>query len=148
MLPPDGNNATGRPIARGTEQARSLDELEPAFDAMAKAGVQAVVLGAGGLFYQARMTIPKLAVARRLPTCVWSKETFEGGALMSYGADQLATIRRTAAFVDKILKGARPAEIPVEQPTKLQLLFNLKTAKALGLDIPPMVLARADDVIE
>ena len=129
-------------------EARALDEIEPAFDAMAKAQMQAVVLGAGGLLYQARRITPKLAVARRLPVCAWSKETFEDGALMSYGADQLAIIKRTAALVDKILKGARPAEIPVEQPSRLQLLLNLKTAKAIGLEISPAVLARADDVIE
>ena len=109
--------------------------------------MQAVILGAGGLFYQARASMPNLAQARRLPTCVWSRETIEPGALMSYGPDQLAVVRRTAVYVDKILKGASPAELPVEQP-RLQLLLNLKTAKALGLDVPPHFQQLADEVIE
>jgi len=113
----------------------------------ARARMQAVILGAGGLFYQARASMPNLAQARRLPTCVWSRETIEPGALMSYGPDQLAVVRRTAVYVDKILKGASPAELPVEQP-RLQLLLNLKTAKALGLDVPLHFQQLADEVIE
>ena len=135
-------------LTQQTFEARSLEELEPAFDAIARAEMQAVVLGAGGLFYQARASIPKLALARRLPTCVWSRETIEPGALMSYGPDQLAVVRRTAVYVDKILKGASPAQLPVEQPTRLQLLLNLKTAKALGLDVPLHFQQLADEVIE
>lgn len=129
-------------------EAPTIDEIEQAFAAMEHAGVQAVVIGAGGLFYQARTRIPQLALAHHLPICVWSKETFDPGALMSYGSDQLALIRRTASFVDKILKGARPGELPVEQPTKLQFLFNTKVAKLLGLDVPTVVLLRADEVVE
>jgi putative tryptophan/tyrosine transport system substrate-binding protein len=135
-------------LTQQTFEARTFDEIEPSFDAMAKADVQAVVLGAGGLFYQARSRIPEFAVARHLPVCAWSKETFEPGALMSYGADQLSIVRRTAVYVDKILKGARPSELPVEQPTRLQFLLNLKIAKALGLTIPPTPLALADEVME
>jgi putative tryptophan/tyrosine transport system substrate-binding protein len=152
--PARGYVADGEPAAAKlglTQQvfeARTFDDIEPAFDAAARAEMQAVVLGAGGLFYQARTRTPQLALARHLPLCVWSKETFEPGALMAYGADQLATVRKTAIYVDKILKGANPAELPVEQPTKLEFLLNLKTAKALGLDIPPSLLARADEVIE
>jgi putative ABC transport system substrate-binding protein len=135
-------------LTQQTFEARTFDEIEPSFDAMVKADVQAVVLGAGGLFYQARVQIPEFAIARRLPVCAWSKETFEPGALMWYGADQLSIMRRTAVYVDKILKGARPSELPVEQPTRLQFLLNLKIAKALGLTIPPTPLALADEVVE
>jgi putative tryptophan/tyrosine transport system substrate-binding protein len=135
-------------LTQQTFEARTFDEIEPSFDAMAKENVQAVVLGAGGLLYQARLRIPELAIARRLPVCAWSKETFEPGALMSYGADQLSIVRRTAVYVDRILKGARPSELPVEQPTRLQFLLNLKVAKALDLTIPPTPLALADEVIE
>ena len=131
-----------------TFEARSLEELEPAFDAMVKAGMQAVILAQGGLIFQGRAVIPKLAIARRLPLSVHSRETFENGALMSYGGDQQEMCRRSAVYVDKILKGANPRDLPVEQPTKFELLINRKVAKALGLTIPPTLLAAATEVIE
>jgi ABC-type uncharacterized transport system substrate-binding protein len=129
-------------------EVRSLDELEPAFEAMAKDGIQATILGSGSLLFQGKETIAKLALAARLPTCAWSKETLQAGALAAYGPDYPAVVRRASVYVDKILKGAKPSDLPVEQPTKFQLLINLKTAKALGLEIPAMLLARADEVIE
>jgi putative tryptophan/tyrosine transport system substrate-binding protein len=135
-------------VAQQVVEARTAEEIEPALDAFSRTGVDAVVIGAGGLFYQARKRIPELALARRLAICVWSKETFEAGALMSYGADQQAVMRRTPLYVDKILKGAKPAELPVEQPTKLQFLFNVRVAKALGLEVPTAILLRADEVVE
>jgi putative ABC transport system substrate-binding protein len=88
-----------------------------------------------------------MTLARRLPLAVWSRETFEAGALMSYGADQVAMCRRGPVFVDKILKGAKPGDLPVEQPTKLEFLINRKIATALGLTIPQIMLIRADEVI-
>jgi putative tryptophan/tyrosine transport system substrate-binding protein len=135
-------------LTQQTFEARTLDEIEPAFDAIERASVQAVVIGPGGLFYQARTHIPKLALARRLPICVWSKETFECGAFMSYGPDLLSIVRGTATYVDKILNGANPAELPVEQPTRLQFLLNLKIAKALDLTVPGKLLSLADEVVE
>jgi putative tryptophan/tyrosine transport system substrate-binding protein len=129
-------------------EARSLEELRPAFESMARAGSQALSINSEGLFFVGRETIAKLAIEHRLPTCVWSRETVEAGALMSYGPDQIAICRRAAVYVEKILKGAKPAELPVEQPTKFQFLINLKTAKALGLPVPPTLLAGADEVIE
>jgi putative ABC transport system substrate-binding protein len=131
-----------------TFEAHSPDELERALEAMAEAGMQAVTINGDGLVYQHRSLVGKLALARRLPLAVWSRETFEGGALMSYGPNQVAMCHRAAAFVDKILKGARPGDLPVEQPAKLEFFINLKVAGALGLTVPPMLLALADDVIE
>jgi putative ABC transport system substrate-binding protein len=131
-----------------TFDARSLQQIEPAFDAMARAGMQAVTPVQGGLFFQARTVIPKLAIARRLPMLAYSRETFEYGALVSYAADQVEMCRRSAVYADKILKGAKPAELPVEQPTKFEFLINLKTAKTLGLDVPAHLQQIADEVIE
>ena len=131
-----------------TFDARSLDEMEPAFDAMAKAGMQAVTPEQSGTSFQARAVIPKMALARRLPLCAYSRETFEHGALVSYGPDQIATCHRSAVYADKILKGTKPRDIPVEQPTKFEFLINLKTAKSLGLTVPFGLLNTADEVIE
>jgi putative ABC transport system substrate-binding protein len=89
-----------------------------------------------------------LAIERRLPVSAWSRETLMAGALMSHGADNNAICQRAADQVDKILKGTKPSELPVEQPTKFEFLINLKTVKAIGLDVPPVLLARADEVIE
>jgi len=129
-------------------EVRSPEELEAAFNAMEQAGMQALTANADGLAFTHRAVIAKLALARRLPLAVWSRDTLEAGALLSYGPDNLTIIRRTAAYVDKILKGTKPSELPVEQPTKFQFLINLKTAKALGLDIPLFLQQRADEVIE
>jgi len=129
-------------------EARSIDDLERAFDAMVKARVQAVAVNAEGVFFQGRALLAKLAVARGLPTCVFSREILEAGAFMSYGPDQRAIFRRATVYADKILKGAKPAELPVEQPTRFELLINITTAKALGLKVPSSLLARADHVIE
>ena len=129
-------------------EARLLDDFQPAFDAMAKGSMQAVSINADGLIYQAKEMIAKLALARRMALVAYSRETFDAGALMSYGPDNVQATRRAAALVDKILKGAKPADIPVEQPAKFELGINLSVAKALGLTIPPSVLGRADQVIE
>jgi putative ABC transport system substrate-binding protein len=135
-------------LALQTFEARALDELEPAFDMAAKAGVQAISITPDGMFYQGRANIAKLALSRGLATCVWSRETFEPGAFMAYGPDVLAILRHAAVFVDKILKGVKPADLPVEEPTRFQLLISLKTAKAIGITVPPTLLTRADEVIE
>lgn len=129
-------------------EVRSLQEFGQALDKVLADRLEAVVVPADGLFYQGRALLAQLALERRLPLIVYSRETLEAGALMSYGADQRAIFRRSATYVDKILKGERPADLPVEQPTKFETLINLKTAKALGLTIPEMILVRADEVIE
>jgi putative ABC transport system substrate-binding protein len=115
---------------------------------MVQAHIQAVAVNAEGLFFQGRRTVANLALERGLPTCVYSRETLEAGALMSYGPDQRAIFRRAAAYADKILRGAKPSELPVEQPTTFESLINLKTAKALALTIPPRMLDLANEVIE
>jgi len=106
------------------------------------------MINSDGLAFQGRSIIAKLAIARRLPLSAYSRETLEAGALMSYGPDYNQLCRRAAVFVDKILKGAKPSELPVEQPTKFEFLINLKIAKALGISVPAGLLARADEVIE
>jgi len=131
-----------------TFEARALHEIEPAFDAMVSGGMQAMVPAQGGIFFQGRAIIPKLALARHLPMVASSRETFEYGALVSYGPDLIEICRRSAIYADKILRGAKPGDLPVEQPTKFELFINLRTAKALGLTIPTLLLPRADEVIQ
>lgn len=128
--------------------ARSRDELKPAFEAMGRAGMQALVTNSDGLSYAQRELIGQLALKTRLPAAVYMRETLVAGTLLSYGPDSMAICRRAAVYVDKILKGTKPGELPVEQPTKFELLINLKTAKALGLMISPEFLLTADEVIE
>jgi putative ABC transport system substrate-binding protein len=111
--------------------------------------VEALYLGAGPPpSVQQRSGFAEVAVKAGLATMTGRKESAEAGALMSYAPDYSVMFRRAAVYVDKILRGAKPADLPVEQPTKFELVINLKTAKALGLDIPPSVYARADEVIE
>jgi putative ABC transport system substrate-binding protein len=129
-------------------EVQSPQEFEPAFDAMVSAGMQAMTPAQGGIFFQERAIVPKLAIARRMPMCAYSRETFEYGALVSYGPDQVEMCRRSAVYADKILKGTKPGDLPVEQPTKFELFINLRIANALGLSIPQSVLLRADDVIQ
>jgi putative ABC transport system substrate-binding protein len=135
-------------IAIETFNARGREELEPALDAMVKAGMQAMIAVQGGTSFQWRHIIPRLALERGLPMCAYSRETFEDGALFSYGPDQIEMCHRAAVFADKIIKGAKPADIPVEQPSKFEFLLNRKTAKALGIEVPTSALLRANEVIE
>jgi putative ABC transport system substrate-binding protein len=129
-------------------EARSLAEMEPAFDAMVKAGMQAATIAQGGSNFQARHLNPKLALERRLPLLAYSRETFEDGALASYGPSNIEAIYRSAAVADKILRGAKPASLPVEFPTQFELLINARTAKALGLAVPDRLRLRATEVLE
>lgn len=110
--------------------------------------MQAIVINAESLFYKSKETLASLLMAHRLPTCAWVREMVEAGALMSYGTDQRAIARRVPVYVDKILKGAKPADLPVEQPTKFELVVNMKTAKELGVEVPRSFVAEADEVIE
>jgi putative ABC transport system substrate-binding protein len=118
-----------------------------AFGAL-KGEAQALYVCGGPLATASRLRIATFAMGARLPTVYASRIYLEAGGLISYGVDNRDLFRRAGEFVDKILRGARPADLPVEQPTKFELVINLKTAKALGLEVPPTLLARADEVIE
>jgi putative ABC transport system substrate-binding protein len=128
--------------------ARTGADLESAFSAMAREHAHAVMVLSFGPYTAARQFLAELAIKYRLPTMFAVRDHVEAGGLMSYGPDYSELVRRGAVYVDKILRGAKPADLPVEQPTKFELVINLKTAKALGLTIPPSVLGRADYVIE
>ena len=131
-----------------SQVVKELDDLNRAFGAISKARTGALIV-VGGLFATAqRKPIVEFAAKSRLPAIYYRREFVEDGGLMSYDANRNELARRAAVFVDKILKGTKPAELPVEQPTKFQLLINLKAAKQIGLTIPPNVLARADKVIK
>jgi putative ABC transport system substrate-binding protein len=126
----------------------SPEEIEPAISRLAKERAQALVVVQSPMFRVARQRIVKLALAQRWPVVAGQSAWAEAGALLSYSADNLANYRRAAYYVDRILKGAKPGDLPIEQPTKFELMVNLKTAKALGLTLPQPLLMRADKVIE
>jgi putative ABC transport system substrate-binding protein len=126
---------------------RDPNEFKSAFSAMTREHAGALMLLADSMFRAYRARIVELAGRSRLPSIFWTRDSVEAGGLMSYGATYPDLYRRAAIFVDKILKGAKPADLPVEQPTKFEFVINLKTAKQIGLTIPPNVLARADRVI-
>jgi putative ABC transport system substrate-binding protein len=123
-------------------------DLRSAFDDMRRSQAEALVVVAGALTYANSNVIAELSLASRLPSCHAFKETVAAGGLISLGPDLLALGRQGARLIDKIIKGARPADIPVEQPTQYITTINLKTAKALGLTVPAALLASADEVIE
>jgi putative tryptophan/tyrosine transport system substrate-binding protein len=129
-------------------QAGSPAEIEAAFAAMRSQRVGGVLVLRDPLFLAQRTQITALAAKSRLPAVYGVRELAEAGGLMAYGANNSQMYRRAATYVDKILKGAKPADLPVEQPTKFELIINLKTAKALGLTVPPSLLQRADEVIQ
>jgi ABC-type uncharacterized transport system substrate-binding protein len=123
-------------------------DLHGAFQTLAREKAKAVFVVTDAMLLSERKRIALFAVAVQLPTVFAAREHVEDGGLMSYGVDQRESWRRTATFVDKILKGAKPGDLPIEFPTKLQLVINLIAAKALGLNVPATLLARADEVIE
>ena len=129
-------------------EARSRDELEVALPAIGKDLPDALLTFTDGLTIGLRQRIGSFALASRLPMISEIREFAEAGGLATYGANRADLWRRSAAYVDKIVRGAKPSDLPVEQPTKFELVFNLTTAKALGLEVSPSLLARADEVIE
>jgi putative ABC transport system substrate-binding protein len=129
-------------------EARNSREIEDAFAAFAKERVPAVMVAVDAVFFGQRWRIAELALANRLATMFALREYAEAGGLMSYGENVADFFRRSASFVDKIFKGANPGDLPVEQPTKFNLVINRKTADALGVTIPPQLYIFADEVIE
>jgi len=129
-------------------EVRGPEDFEKAFASIAHERPEALTLLASNMFLAHRARIVDLAALHRLPATFSERSFVEAGGLMSYGPDQKAIFRQLATYVDRILKGAKPGDLPIEQPTKFELVINLKTAKALGLTIPPSLLLRADEVIQ
>ena len=131
-----------------TLEARNPQEIDSAFTAMTRERARALLIVPDGILLSRRRQIAELAATRRLPSIYGTPEYADSGGLVAYSANLLDVSRRAAGYVDKILKGAKPSDLPIEQPTKFELVINLKTAKAPGLTIPPSLLQRADQVIE
>jgi putative ABC transport system substrate-binding protein len=129
-------------------KAEKREDIATAFDAVVKDGARAIIVSVDGLFLAERQRIAELALRNRLPSIFGNREYVEAGGLMSYGDSAREFSRRAAAFVDKIFKGAKPGDLPIEQPTKFNLVINRKTADTLGLTIPPQLYIFADEVIE
>jgi putative ABC transport system substrate-binding protein len=129
-------------------EVRSSDELDAGFAAIARERVDALMVPPDTVFFAYRRRIAELVATVRLPAIYGFRDHVEVGGLMSYGPNLADAYRRAGTYVDKILKGVKPSDLPIEQPTKIELVINLKTAKALGLDIPPTLIALADEVIE
>jgi putative ABC transport system substrate-binding protein len=127
---------------------KSSDDLIAAFEEMQRRQTEGLIVIAGALTYANSRQIANLALAYRLPSCHAFRETVVAGGLVSLGPDIVAMNRQSAAYIDKILRGVKPADLPVSQPERYEIFVNLKTAKALGVTIPPTLLARADEVIE
>ncbi len=147
----EAGQSAARPLGISLQpiEVRSAADFESSFSTISQQRLQGMSLTVDGLFYANQALLARLAQERRLPLIGYAKEMAEGaGMLMSYGPSNVANFQRTAYFVDRILKGAKPADIPVEQPTKFDLVVNLKTAKVLGLTVAQSVLLRADQVIE
>jgi putative ABC transport system substrate-binding protein len=129
-------------------QVRGPDDLEKAFKTANDLRAGAFLVAAGGLLFRHARRVVELVARSRLPAMYPFRLYTDVGGLISYSNDLVEVWRRAATFVDKILKGAKPGDLPVEQPTKFELIINLKTAKALGLTVPPSLLARADELIQ
>lgn len=157
VLIPAGRGQAGRVIEDAARQlgvtvdlmeVREPQDFEPAFVSMARGGHDAALVVPDPLTFAHRARIATLAAAQRLPAVYGWREYVEAGGLLSYGPSVPDLHRRAAAYVDKLLRGANPRELPVEQPTKFEIVINMKTARALGLTIPPSLLLRADHVVE
>jgi ABC-type uncharacterized transport system substrate-binding protein len=135
-------------LQRHVIEIRNPGDFDNAFAAMTKAHANAIFIPADSMFYQYRTRLVRLAANTRLPAMWGLRDQAEAGGLLAYATDLNDLARRAATYVDKILKGAKPADLPVEQPTKFELVINMKTAKALGLTIPQSLLVRADEIIQ
>jgi ABC-type uncharacterized transport system substrate-binding protein len=159
--PGNPSEATRKIILRETEvaaralavgllflEANGPDDFERAFSEMRRGGAEGLTVLTSIMFFSERRRLVDLAAKNRLPTVYPWREPVDAGGLLAYGPNLPDLLRRAAGYVDRILKGVKPADMPVEQPTKFELVVNLKAAKGLGLTIPPSLLARADEVIE
>jgi putative ABC transport system substrate-binding protein len=144
----EGLRELGYVEGRNVVEVRGSDEIEGAFATMARERVDALVVLPDPITFTARSQVVLLAAKHRLPVVYWQREYVDAGGLMSYGSDLAHQFRRAAVYVDKILKGAKPGDLPVEQAATFELVINLKTAKALGLGIPPSLQLRANHLIE
>jgi len=135
-------------ITLWVHEVNAVDEFAATFDAVQKERAQCVIVQFSPIFNNNRRRILELAAQRRLPMMFETRNFVDEGGLVSYGASLIDMHRRAAVYVDKILKGAKPADLPVELPTKFEMVINLKTAKALGLSVPQSVLLQADEVIK
>jgi ABC-type uncharacterized transport system substrate-binding protein len=135
-------------LQRQLVEVRRPEDLEKAFTSMVRERAQAFAVVSSTMLRAHRARVAGLAARHRLPSIFDSKEYVEHGGLMSYGPDLGDLFRRAATYVDRILKGAKPGDLPIEQPTKFELVINPSTARVLGLTIPPSVLARADELIQ
>jgi len=140
--------ARGLGLTLQSWEVRAADDFEKVFAALSKQRPDGLYVSGSPLMINNQKRIVGFALKRRLPSVYGSREAVDAGGLMSYGADLADSYRRVAYYVDRILKGARPADLPVEQPTKFELVINLKTAEQIGLTIPPEVLARASKLIK
>jgi putative tryptophan/tyrosine transport system substrate-binding protein len=142
--------ATGRALGKQIHilNASTEDQIDAAFASLARGRTDALLIGGDAFFVSRRAQLITMATRNGLPTIFNAREVPAAGGLMSYGASLVDAYRQTGVYTGKILKGAKPAELPVMQPTKFELVINLTTAKAFGLKIPPTLLARADEVIE
>ncbi len=129
-------------------EVTSPEDIEPAITRLAKEGAQGLIVSGGPVLRNERLRIVKLALAQRWPVVAGDSGYAEAGVLLTYSADILANYRRAAYYVDRILKGTKPADLPIEQPMTFEFVVNLKTAKALGLTMPPEIMVRADRVIQ
>jgi putative tryptophan/tyrosine transport system substrate-binding protein len=143
-----GDAARSMRLQLQSAEVSSVDDFERAFSALKTGGAEALIVAGSGLTSTNAGQIANLAMKHRLPSMVSSRDRVDAGSLMAYGPNLTELWRRAATYVDKILKGAKPGDLPVEQPTKFELIINLKTAKALGLTIPQSMLLRADEVIQ
>jgi putative ABC transport system substrate-binding protein len=127
---------------------RSADELAPAFDAMARQNCAALYIASSGFTNLHRKALAQLALSHRLPAIYGFREFADDGGLITYGASLADTFQRAAYYVDKVFKGAKPFDLPAEEPTRFELVVNAKTAAALGIKIPDLIIVQADEVLE